>query len=88
MTVESMAKLACMGLTKFKLAFKSRHGRTPTSSVHALRMERARELLASANMPISAVARQVGYHSASSFTQAFRRSEGVLPSSYRDDSRR
>lgn len=88
MTVESMAKLACMGLTKFKLAFKSRYGRTPASYVHALRMERARELLASTDMPVSAVARQVGYRSASSFTQAFRRFEGVLPSDCRDGGRR
>lgn len=86
-SMERMARLACMGLTKFKLAFKDRYGRTPASYVHSLRMERACKLLASTDMPVFAVARQVGYRSASSFTQAFRRSMGVLPSDCRDGGR-
>ncbi len=87
-SVELMARLACMGLTKFKLAFKGRYGRTPASYVHSLRMEKACELLASTDIPVFAVAQQVGYRSASSFTQAFRRFTGVLPSDYRDGGRR
>jgi len=87
MSVEMMARLACMGLTKFKLAFKEHYGRTPASYVHSLRMARARELLASTDLPVSAVAQQVGYRSASAFTQSFGRSEGVLPSAYRDSHR-
>lgn len=83
-TVEQMAQQACMGLTKFKTAFKSRYGCTPAAYVQGLRMERACELLEQTGLPIAVVAREVGYHKPGAFGQTFKRTTGVLPSAYRN----
>ena len=48
-----------------------------------LRLRRATELLAAANLPISEIARQSGFESAAYFTRYFRRSLGCTPSEYR-----
>lgn len=52
------------------------------------RIERARELIASDNLPISQVAVSVGFEHERSFRRAFRRIEGRSPSEFRDAVRR
>jgi AraC-like DNA-binding protein len=49
----------------------------------AARLERARKLLASSELPILEVALRAGWNSASQFHEAFRRSVGVTPARYR-----
>lgn len=88
LTVEQMARRCCMGLTKFKAAFKNSYGCTPAQYVHRARMSRAKELLEKTDDSVAAVAAQVGYRKASAFCAAFKRSEGVLPGHYHDRMRR
>jgi len=47
------------------------------------RLERARKLLASSELPILEVALRAGWNSSSQFHEAFRRSVGVTPARYR-----
>lgn len=82
-TCDTLARRACMGRTKFKEAFKARFGVTPASYLAELRMERAMELLREIDKPIAAVALEVGYRKPGSFTEAFTRATGVLPSAWR-----
>jgi two-component system response regulator YesN len=49
----------------------------------AVRMRRARALLASTNMPIAAIARTVGYGEPAQFTKAFRHHHSMAPRDYR-----
>jgi AraC family transcriptional regulator, regulatory protein of adaptative response / methylphosphotriester-DNA alkyltransferase methyltransferase len=49
----------------------------------AVRMSRARALLASTTMPIAAIARNVGYVEPAQFTKAFRHHHGMAPRDYR-----
>lgn len=48
-----------------------------------VRLERARKLLASSELPILEVALRAGWNSASQFHEAFRSSVGVTPARYR-----
>ena len=48
-----------------------------------VRMQRAAELLAAGGLTVREVANRVGYRQPAQFAKAFRRSQGVPPSSYR-----
>jgi AraC family transcriptional regulator, regulatory protein of adaptative response / methylphosphotriester-DNA alkyltransferase methyltransferase len=54
----------------------------------AIRMERAAELLATTPLPVADVARRVGYRQSAQFAKAFRSHHGMVPSAYRERSRR
>lgn len=49
-----------------------------------IRMERATELLRAGWCPVKEVAAAVGYRNATQFSKAFRRHQGVTPSSFQD----
>ena len=53
-----------------------------------IRMCHAADLLATTDLPVKDVARQVGYRDASQFSKAFRRAHGVSPSQSRGDAAR
>jgi transcriptional regulator GlxA family with amidase domain len=53
------------------------------SYLRRLRMSHAAELLATTAIPVSEVARRVGYRDASQFSKAFKRTYGVSPSESR-----
>ena len=50
-----------------------------------IRMERAKKLLVSTDLPVSEVAQRSGYADYRVFTKAFKKAEGVTPSQYRQD---
>jgi AraC family transcriptional regulator len=76
---------ACAGTSQFHFAraFKKRLGRSPLQHVTALRIERARELLAQSELSVAAIAKAVGYNGPIQFTRAFSRLTGMSPSQYR-----
>jgi transcriptional regulator GlxA family with amidase domain len=51
--------------------------------VHTLRLEESKHVLESTELPIDAVANQVGYEDASFFGRLFRRKVGLTPAQYR-----
>ena len=79
----TLARIACMGQTKFKESFRSRYGCSPASFVRRVRMERAAELLSGTDLPIQQIAKEVGYAKPGAFAAAFSRTTGVLPSAIR-----
>lgn len=85
---EQLARVACMGSTKLKTAFRQAHGCTITDYIRRRRISQAEELLAETELPIGQVALAVGYRSASRFAELFRRSTGILPGEYRRQARR
>lgn len=78
-----LAKMACMGLTKFKISFRVVHGCTVTEYARQKRMRRATQLLLGTGIAVGQVAKQVGYHSASRFAQLFYLQNGLRPLQYR-----
>lgn len=76
---------ALVGLSRFHFctAFRQAAGSTPHAWLVGLRMERARQLLAHLELPITEIALAVGYETPSSFAAAFRKATGLTPSTYR-----
>jgi transcriptional regulator GlxA family with amidase domain len=67
----------------FKRRFKRATGMTPMEYVHTLRLEEAKQILEMEDVPVEAVAEQVGYEDSSFFRRLFGRRVGLTPAQYR-----
>ena len=82
----SIAELAAMegyNTAYYTEWFKTRVGCTPSQYLQALRIEKAKEILATTHYRVLDVALQVGYTNGSSFIRAFKSVVGVTPREYR-----
>ena len=70
-TVESLAAAVGMSRSRYAERFRELVGTAPMAYVAEWRLQRALNLLASSNVPIKAVAHQIGFRSAAAFTRAF-----------------
>ncbi|MWB77950.1 helix-turn-helix domain-containing protein [Pseudooceanicola sp. 216_PA32_1] len=82
-TLGEMAKLAGMSRSAFAARFRSTAGQPAMDYVLSWRMRLATLKLQDANMPLSQVARSVGYEADSAFGRAFKRVIGLSPGAYR-----
>ena len=73
------------GLTERSLLrrFRKATGQTPVEYIQTLRVEEAKQMLETTDMPIDDIAAEVGYTEPSSFRNAFRRYVGMPASAYR-----
>ena len=73
------------GLTErtFKRRFARATGLSPMEYIHTLRLEEAKQMLEGGDLPVEAVANEVGYEDASFFGRLFRRKVGLTPAQYR-----
>jgi AraC-like DNA-binding protein len=83
-TLELLAGVAGMSRSAFSEHFVKTFGRTAMEFVKEVRLRRAAELLLTTQRPIKAIAAEVGYHSRSHFTQAFKEIHGLHPAAYRE----
>jgi AraC family transcriptional regulator len=81
--LEELAGLVGLSQFHFCTAFRLAVGMAPHQHLTALRMGRARELLAEPDLPIIQVALAVGYQTPSAFTASFRKATKVTPSEFR-----
>lgn len=81
--LDELAGLVNLSRHHFCTAFRLATGQTPHEWLVALRMTRARELLASHDLPVTSVALAVGYQTPSAFASSFRKATGVTPTAYR-----
>jgi transcriptional regulator GlxA family with amidase domain len=81
--VSAMVKRSGLADRTFKRRFASATGLTPMDYVHTLRLEEAKQMLESGDLPVEAVANEVGYEDASFFGRLFRRKVGLTPAQYR-----
>ncbi len=82
----SLAELAAharMSLRTFTRRFRDEVGMTPVQWLTAQRLETARHLLESSDLPVDLVAHRSGFGSANSLRQHMRASLGVSPIAYR-----
>jgi transcriptional regulator GlxA family with amidase domain len=83
LTVDALAKRACVGTRHFSRLFKETFGTTPAAFVERIRLDEARQRLAESSASITQVALSVGFHSDDVFRRAFERRFGVVPGEYR-----
>jgi AraC-like DNA-binding protein len=76
---------AAAGYSKFHFArtFAHAYGETPRAYLSRRRVERAKDLLRTANLSITEICFLVGFESLGSFSALFRRLVGQSPSEYR-----
>jgi len=79
-SIQELANMANMGVTKFKHAFKQVFGKPPYTYRHRIRMEYAHQQLIKGEMSPSEVSYALGYSHPSNFTAAYKKYFGRLPS--------
>ena len=80
----SVARYVGLSAAHFSTIFSQTVGRSFISYLTAMRIERAKELLATTNMKLAAIAMEIGYNEPNYFSHVFRKSEGVTPKEYRN----
>jgi AraC family transcriptional regulator len=83
--LETLADVAGMSIFHFSREFKRSTGSTPHQYLIKLRVERAKALLATPDLPLIEVGLRSGFSHQSHFTRLFRRETGTTPSSYRNN---
>jgi AraC family transcriptional regulator len=83
LSLETLATVAHMSADNFRRLFKKTTGGTPHQYILRRRIDGARQLLAQPGLSIAEVAYAVGFSSQAHLTTAFRRFEGITPTSFR-----
>jgi AraC family transcriptional regulator len=86
-TLEDMARAACLSPNHFLRSFKQVFGQSPHQYLTALRLEKARTLLTKTNRSVTDICMEVGFDSLGSFSWLFRRRLGLSPENYRKQKR-
>lgn len=82
-TVEELALAGGLSRTVFSERFRETVGLPPMQYVTFWRLQTARKLLDSKDLPLDAVAQRVGYESTAAFSRAFKKQVGRSPGAYR-----
>jgi AraC-like DNA-binding protein len=81
--LDVLARRAGCSRYHFLRAFDAAYGQTPGRYLTGRRIERAQELLRSANLTVTEVCMLVGFSSLGAFSARFRERTGETPSAYR-----
>ncbi|HSJ95432.1 MAG TPA: AraC family transcriptional regulator [Myxococcota bacterium] len=81
--VRELAEAINMSPFHFARMFKLATGHTPHAYITRQRMEKAKRLLVSSDLPLLEVAAHVGYQTQAHFTGVFHRQVGLTPRTYR-----
>ena len=82
-SVEEMAKKVFLSPSALADRCHKQTGLSPKKLVDQLRLQRARMLLSSTELPLDLIAEQLGYQSATAFSRFFKRYAGLSASEYR-----
>jgi len=83
LTVQRLAQHAKMSARTFSRRFRDETGQSPGAWIRSRRVDRARELLESRDLPVDEVARLSGLGTGGNLRHHLRRGMGMSPSSYR-----
>lgn len=82
-TLEDAAREAGFSPFHYHRLFVERFGQTPHEFLTERRLERARLLLATTDLPVTEICLEAGYASLGTFSSRFRRIYGKTPTEYR-----
>ena len=83
LTVSEVADIAGMNPEHLSRIFKKKTGMNLKRFIDQEKMEAARTLLETTNLPVTIISGHVGYSSYNTFTRSFRQMTGLSPSEYR-----
>jgi len=86
--VETLAEEAGLSPSRFAHLFRERMGVTPMNFLESRRMEQAKQLLLTTDLPVQEVALNIGFPNAQHFSTRFRKLTGQSPSAFRKIPRR
>lgn len=86
--LEEAAREACLSAFHFQRLFARTFGESPNEFVTRLRMERARNLLETGEMPVTEICMEIGYLSLGTFSRRFAERVGRSPIEHRREARR
>ena len=81
--VTAMVRLSGLSERTFVRRFTVATGMSPLDYIHALRLEEAKQMLETQDLPVEMVALEVGYQDNGFFGRMFRRRVGMTPGQYR-----
>lgn len=81
--VEAIAEAALLSASHLHAVMRQRLGKTPMQMVIARRLDEARRLLATSDMPIKHIQLQCGFRNATHFARTFRAATSISPTTYR-----
>ncbi len=87
MTIAELADIVHHHPNYFVRFFKRQLGTTPMTYIYERRLEKAKRLIASTDMPIGEVAQATGFHDIFHLSKNFKKSVGIAPTEYRSLSR-
>lgn len=82
-TISELAKLCNRSLAAFKRDFKKEYNSSPRLYINMQRLKYAHMLLQNTSKPVTEIARECSFESASYFVRAFKRQYGVTPQAIR-----
>ncbi|MFK0523774.1 AraC family transcriptional regulator [Paenibacillus illinoisensis] len=88
LTVELLAGMAGLSPKYYVDLFKRRYGMSTTDYISGLRINRAKQFMASTDLRLRDIAHQVGYQDEFYFSRKFKKIVGVSPSVYMSSRRR
>ena len=83
LTNATLAKKCNISEVYFRRLFKARYGTSPKQYILALRLQRAKQLLAEGKKKIAAIAVDCGFESSAHFSRTFKEQLGTTPGEYR-----
>ena len=84
--VAELARECCLSESRFLHLFREVSGKSVTAFIASIRIERAKELLASTDLSVREIAEAVGYEDQNYFSRCFRKAEGCSPRDFRRNS--
>jgi len=84
LNLDQLARVAGVSKFHFVRCFESTYGETPIRYLTRRRIERAQDLLRSANLSVTEICTLVGFASLGSFSSRFSSLVGESPTTYRD----
>ena len=85
LTVEELAAMEFLGVSRYREVFRSITGVSPVEYITRLRVERAKDILTQNTASVATVAEAVGYSNRNYFQRIFRKYTGKTPGDYRND---
>ncbi len=81
--IPHLANLCLLNETAFRKRFKLCTNKKPAEYISDLKLEKAKELLKSRDIPISAIVSELNFYDSAYFHKLFRKKTGISPSEFR-----